>query len=485
VDSLRLIITSRCNLSCTTCLRYSDESHDLDFETLVSVLKQAKALGCKRLTLTGGEPCLHPRFRDIVQYIDRNGFKLQMVTNGSHIECYQYLLTECRQSLGALFFSLDGATAAVHDKNRGSGSFDQVISSIAYTTSQGCVTCLQTCITRLNMHQLEDMVTLGIRHGISAHAFLIVIPTKGNRALVLSDQEREDIGVELNQLARKYPKRISCMLNMVDPATADYCSELITLDMLGVNWSGELVLCCGSDRTETALGSLAHEPLEVLYQKAQSYGMDLRRRKAQAIAENSPDRMLGSCEFCNKHLAEKKEKELRVEQNADAHSDVGTGPRRKPELHVISSIVDFKRLPQKKLGPDILISLRLSEGDLSPATGEIIISVLEDLTRTGIHATLARPLPRCVLGPKYYELVSHYRIPQSCADCSDLYTIIDEEIVSCEVIGSRGPKIRYLPEQDQIAQYHNLLRLEKTPVPTCRVCMHFRRNVCDGKCFRK
>src|SRR3954468_2233235 len=76
----------RCNLACAYCSEYDDSSKPIPLETMVRRIERLTELGTSVITISGGEPLLHPELDDIIRQIRRNGMIASMITNG-------YLLT--------------------------------------------------------------------------------------------------------------------------------------------------------------------------------------------------------------------------------------------------------------------------------------------------------------------------------------------------------------------------------------------------------
>lgn len=76
----------RCNLSCTYCNEYDDSSKPVALETVHERIDKLASLGTTVVTISGGEPLLHPDLDQIIARIRRNGMIAGMITNG-------YLLT--------------------------------------------------------------------------------------------------------------------------------------------------------------------------------------------------------------------------------------------------------------------------------------------------------------------------------------------------------------------------------------------------------
>src|SRR5438105_4943390 len=76
----------RCNLSCAYCNEYDDVSKPVPVETMYGRIDRLGELGTTIITISGGEPLLHPELDLIIERIRRNGIIAGMITNG-------YLLT--------------------------------------------------------------------------------------------------------------------------------------------------------------------------------------------------------------------------------------------------------------------------------------------------------------------------------------------------------------------------------------------------------
>jgi MoaA/NifB/PqqE/SkfB family radical SAM enzyme len=90
-----LIPVRRCNLACTYCNEYDDHSDPLPTETMLERVDHLARLGTAVVTISGGEPLLHPELERIIARCRRRGTITGMITNG-------YLLSRKRiQSLNA------------------------------------------------------------------------------------------------------------------------------------------------------------------------------------------------------------------------------------------------------------------------------------------------------------------------------------------------------------------------------------------------
>lgn len=79
----------RCNLSCAYCNEYDDFSKPVPTAEMFRRIDRLAALGTTAVTISGGEPLLHPALDEMIRRIRQRGMLAEMITNG-------YLLTPDR-----------------------------------------------------------------------------------------------------------------------------------------------------------------------------------------------------------------------------------------------------------------------------------------------------------------------------------------------------------------------------------------------------
>jgi MoaA/NifB/PqqE/SkfB family radical SAM enzyme len=79
----------RCNLSCAYCNEYDDYSKPVPIETMKQRVDDLSRLGTTIITISGGEPILHPDLDELISYMRSKRIITGMITNG-------YLLTADR-----------------------------------------------------------------------------------------------------------------------------------------------------------------------------------------------------------------------------------------------------------------------------------------------------------------------------------------------------------------------------------------------------
>jgi MoaA/NifB/PqqE/SkfB family radical SAM enzyme len=77
-----IIPIRRCNLACKYCNEFDDFSKPVPVELMYQRVDRLGELGTSVVTISGGEPLLHPELDDIISRIRRNGIVAGMITNG-------------------------------------------------------------------------------------------------------------------------------------------------------------------------------------------------------------------------------------------------------------------------------------------------------------------------------------------------------------------------------------------------------------------
>jgi MoaA/NifB/PqqE/SkfB family radical SAM enzyme len=78
----QVVVTRRCNLACGYCNEYDDVSSPVPTEVLKAQIDHLASFGTLVITLTGGEPLLHPQLDEIIKHIVGHGIVCTLISNG-------------------------------------------------------------------------------------------------------------------------------------------------------------------------------------------------------------------------------------------------------------------------------------------------------------------------------------------------------------------------------------------------------------------
>jgi heme b synthase len=205
-------VTRACNLACAHCRAAAVTEPDprqLTTAEGLALVRHIAAMGPDIiLILTGGEPLLRPDVFDLASLGAAQGLRVVMAPNGT-------LITpdtgrRIRESgIERISVSLDGASAAEHDRLRGvSGAFDRALVGIGHARRAGLEIQINTTITRRNLSHLEAIQDLAQSLGAMAQHIFLLVPTGRGRDLpeeVLSPREYEDVLTWFYQRQFKVP----------------------------------------------------------------------------------------------------------------------------------------------------------------------------------------------------------------------------------------------------------------------------------------
>ena len=136
LNSVCIHLSDICNLECEHCWTNSSPKgiKSIGYKDVVKLIEKLKLLGLTRVSLSGGEPLMHPEIHNIIEYILHRGLIVVITTNGTLLTVIKRIF-ECidkkyHQRL-QLRISVDGPKS-LSEHFRGVDTFDKSISSIKW-----------------------------------------------------------------------------------------------------------------------------------------------------------------------------------------------------------------------------------------------------------------------------------------------------------------------------------------------------------------
>lgn len=167
-----LELTNACNLKCVMCGRdetgFNNRFFDLSYlRRLNNVLEHAE-----EVTLFGwGEPTIHPKFVDILKYVNQFPVRKYFVTNGTRLRKVKDAIFDNKVDIIAV--SLDGASSLTNDKIRVGARFEEVVAGLSNIVEEkikqkSSFPYMNFVFTAMqsNLHELPEMVRLAARIGL-------------------------------------------------------------------------------------------------------------------------------------------------------------------------------------------------------------------------------------------------------------------------------------------------------------------------------
>jgi len=191
LKNLTISLTLACNQGCQHCWVDAGPTETLALKTaeILTILRDAQALGAEHVKFTGGEPLLKPDMVEIIRYARALGYRVSLETNGTLLSVGR--LEELRGSLDKLHFyvSIDGARAETHDSFRQQrGAFAKTIQNLDRVREQGGYFSIQTVVRRENFDEIVELHQRVRSLGASQHKLILAINEMGRGSAELNGQ---------------------------------------------------------------------------------------------------------------------------------------------------------------------------------------------------------------------------------------------------------------------------------------------------------
>ena len=176
----------------------------MPFEKVVRVIEQAREMCRQTDTLpyffiTGGDPILHSRFWDILEYLNQYEIPFTILGNPFHLtnEVCQHL-----KSLGCESYqlSIDGM-AKTHDMIRNPGSFKTTIEKIGVLRRNGIEAAIMTTVSGTNKDEILDIIDTVVENHADSFSFARYCPTSREKSTHLSPLEYREL---LDKIWKKF-----------------------------------------------------------------------------------------------------------------------------------------------------------------------------------------------------------------------------------------------------------------------------------------
>ena len=162
--TLEIDLTNRCNHRCSFCFyaeHISINKDSLDTEIIKKRLAEAKELGTKGISFTGGgEPMIHKNYEEILIFTKKLGFDVGTITNGSIIT--EKNVDVLIKNLQWIRISLAGGDAKSYSKVQGVDQFDKVVNNIKLLSKRkenlksNINIGIRTLVTPENIHTITN-----------------------------------------------------------------------------------------------------------------------------------------------------------------------------------------------------------------------------------------------------------------------------------------------------------------------------------------
>ena len=281
---LHLNITNFCNLKCNFCLMGKQQNLQfIGINSIKKIVEEAERYQLLNVTLSGGEPLLHPNFNEIPALLKRCTSKISLVTNGTLLD---QVNKEVLQQIDSISVSLRGDEDKDNEITQ-SKSFATIVNNLKYIRSNFPKMVIAINYTfyeeNCNISSIDSVAK--ICHDLNLQLSFARIIRKG-----YGNEKNTDLYLlvkTINSIRTKYNIKCnisncipSCVSNIQDNELFHGCSALLA--SLAIDCDGSVKICGTSN---VAVGNIQKESLLDIWN-------DLENRYKVKI----PDR----CDSCSK-----------------------------------------------------------------------------------------------------------------------------------------------------------------------------------------
>ena len=128
--NFQIELTSKCNERCIHCyIPHEDKLYNIDDNLYYDTIKQLKDIGVISVSLSGGEPMLHPNFMEFLKYIQEFNFYIKVFTNLTLLN--EDIIKLMKNNRTSVYVSLYSMNEINHEKiTQMKGSFNKTKSNI-------------------------------------------------------------------------------------------------------------------------------------------------------------------------------------------------------------------------------------------------------------------------------------------------------------------------------------------------------------------
>ena len=300
-----LELTLRCPCRCLTCGSHAGakRARELDHDEWLKVIGALADLGCRSITLLGGEPLLYPRWSELVQAARARGMLVDLISSGQGLdENVALRIRDC--GLHSVTISVDGL-ADTHDaQRRVSGCFEQALRAIRLVDQAGLKVGVTSQVNQGNLSELETLAPLLEEAGVLGWQLQLTLPmgrAEEHRELALPAARMPEFLRVLRRLAHRQGLRPHITDNIGYCTTDDLALRTIQggfprmwlgcragLEALGVTSDGRVKGCLALPDT-CSEGNVCEESLTSIWNDPHRFHYN---------RQYSPQQLSGSCATC-------------------------------------------------------------------------------------------------------------------------------------------------------------------------------------------
>ncbi|OIO38684.1 MAG: hypothetical protein AUJ72_02080 [Candidatus Omnitrophica bacterium CG1_02_46_14] len=200
--------TRACDLACVHCRAEANpnpEPDELSHEEAKRLIREVHEMGTPILVFSGGDPLKRSDLIELMRYAKSLGLRTGTIPAVTPNLTRERLVELKGTGVDQLAFSLDAATAKVHDEfRRVEGVFERTLKAVAWANELGMNVQINSLINIHNLERLDELVTLIENLNIVFWEIFFLVPVgRGKDLTILDAQKFEEAFEKIYQLNQR------------------------------------------------------------------------------------------------------------------------------------------------------------------------------------------------------------------------------------------------------------------------------------------
>lgn len=267
INYIYLDITDKCNLNCVYCCKKKTTNYngsEINMNVLNNILNFGRCYGATSITLSGGEPCLHSNFDQVIEKVKEAGYEsLQVMTNGFLFKTQDRLKNI--DLIDEICYSIDSADIVRNGSTRVGFEKEHIDWIKEFREShKDILLSIKSTITKYNSDCLEALVRFAQKYKFSKLTFGYCLPiglaadTATFSEIACTPADMLNVQNEVKKLQMIYKD-----IEIVEPCIVFGCKLLQENNMLDlhIDECGNIFPCDGMNDDRYIVGNIKNENL--------------------------------------------------------------------------------------------------------------------------------------------------------------------------------------------------------------------------------
>jgi radical SAM protein with 4Fe4S-binding SPASM domain len=240
ITAAALEITLRCNMSCMHCGSEAsgrERPEALSFDQWCAVIDDLKKLKTKYITLSGGEPFLYPRWRELVERIKDESTGVTFISNGYTVTEDDIIFMK-KAGVEHLAVSLDGDEKSHNFIRRCPDSYQRIMELFRLGKKHDFSVIPATSVNKINFDAMETLLGALLEAGVKAWQIQVVNSFgragKAKDTMLLTPRQY----TELCDNILKWQKQHEKVIRIMPADSLGYCHPAIDAILGDYEWQG-------------------------------------------------------------------------------------------------------------------------------------------------------------------------------------------------------------------------------------------------------